>query len=263
MKNYSILLLILTITVSFASCNKDKQSTPSTLNIRLTDAPADYDEVNVDVQKVLYNASESDENGWVEMEVIPGIYNLLDFTAGNSTLIATAPMDITELKQIRLVLGENNTVVIDGVESHLDTPSASQSGLKLKVNQSLSEGVEYTAYLDFDASKSVVSAGNSGKYILKPVIRLIFTANTGSIKGAIVPDSVNCLVGVKINDTLSLNSYSDQGKYLIPGVPAGTYSVIITTPTSSTYKSDTLFNIVVANGATTSADTAFLVKKNP
>jgi len=238
MKNYSILLLILTITVSFASCNKDKQSTPSTLNIRLTDAPADYDAVNVDVQKVLYNASESDENGWVEMDVIPGIYNLLDFTAGNSTLIATAPMDITELKQIRLVLGDNNTVVIDGVES-----------------------LEYTAYLDFDASKSVVSAGNSGKYILKPVIRLIFTANTGSIKGAIVPDSVNCLVGVKINDTVSLNSYSDQGKYLIPGVPAGTYSVIITTPTSSTYKSDTLFNIVVANGATTSADTAFLVKK--
>ena len=261
MKNYSFLLVIMAVAVCFASCNKDKLSTPATLNIRLTDAPADYDAVNVEVLKVLYNASESDENGWVEMEVTPGIYNLLDFTAGNSTLIATAPMDITELKQIRLVLGDNNSVVINGVETHLDTPSASQSGLKLKVNQSLSEGVEYTAYLDFDASKSVVSAGNSGKYILKPVIRLVFSANTGSIKGIVVPDSVNCLVGVKINDTVSLNSYSDQGKYLIPGVPAGTYAVIITTPTSSIYKSDTIGNIVVTNGATTAVDTAFLVKK--
>ena len=177
MKTYSFLLVIMAVAVCFASCNKDKLSTPATLNIRLTDAPADYDAVNVEVLKVLYNASESDENGWVEMEVTPGIYNLLDFTAGNSTLIATAPMDITELKQIRLVLGDNNSVVINGVETHLDTPSASQSGLKLKVNQSLSEGVEYTAYLDFDASKSVVSAGNSGKYILKPVIRLVFSAN--------------------------------------------------------------------------------------
>jgi len=260
MKNYAVLLVIIAVVFSFASCTKDKQSQSSILNIRLTDAPADYDAVNIDVLKVLVNAN-SDDTGWIEMEVTPGIYNLLDYTAGKSTLIATAPLNVPEIKQIRLILGDNNTIVVDGVEKHLDTPSASQSGLKLKVNQTLSEGVEYTALLDFDASKSVVKAGASGKYILKPVIRLIFEANTGSIKGTIEPDSVKCLVEVKLNDTVSLSSYSDKGMYLIPGVPAGTYALFISTPTESLYAGDTIQNVIVKTGATTTVGKTVLVKK--
>jgi len=261
MKNYAVLLVIMAVVFSFASCTKDKQTQPATLNIRLTDAPADYDAVNIDVLKVLVNANSDVDSGWIEMEVTPGIYNLLDYTAGKSTLIATAPLNVPVIKQIRLILGDNNSVVINGVETHLDTPSASQSGLKLKINQTLSEGVEYTALLDFDASKSVVKAGASGKYILKPVIRLIFSANTGSIKGTIEPDSVKCLVEVKLNDTVSLSSYSDKGLYLIPGVPAGTYALIISTPTESLYAGDTIHNVVVNTGVTTTVGKAMLVKK--
>jgi hypothetical protein len=261
MKNYAVLLVMLAIGFAFASCSKDKQTQPAVLNIRLTDAPADYDAVNIEVLRVLVNADADVDTGWIEMAVTPGIYNLLDYTAGNSTLIASAPLNVTEIKQIRLILGNNNTVVIDGVETHLDTPSASQSGLKLKVNQTLNAGVEYTALLDFDASKSVVKAGASGKYILKPVIRLIFSANTGSIKGTIEPVTENCLVEVKLNDTVSLSSYSDNGLYLIPGVPAGTYAVVITTPTESLYNGAIIDGIVVNNGETTTVDKVVLVNK--
>jgi hypothetical protein len=253
MKKNILLISLVVLGFALVSCNKNEKAT---LNIRLTDAPADYDAVKVDVQKVLINAGDDENNGWIELETTPGIYNLLDYTAGNSTLIATAPLDISQIKQIRLVLGENNSVVIDGVDYLLDTPSAQQSGLKLKVNQTLNEGVIYTAILDFDASKSVISAGQSGKYILKPVIRMYFEANTGSIKGSVEPAAERVLVEVPLSSTDTISTYSDvtNGVFLSPGVPAGTYDVFISTGTGSIYKGTTISDVIVITGETTLLD---------
>lgn len=252
MKTNLFLAALIILSISLVSCT-NKENVQSKLNIKLTDAPADYDAVNVDVQKVLVNAGDDENSGWIEMETMPGIYNLLDFTAGKSTLIATAPMNVPQIKQIRLILGTNNTVIVDGVEHHLDTPSAQQSGLKLKVSQTLEEGVEYTAVLDFNASKSVVSAGQSGKYILKPVISVYFEANSGSIKGSVEPVSEKVLVEVplSLSDTISTYSDTTNGLFLIGGLPSGTYNVILSPLAGSIYQPDTLEGVVVTTGKTT------------
>jgi hypothetical protein len=250
MKANIFVFLFIAAGLFLVSCSKNEKAV---LNIRLTDAPADYQAVYVDVQKVLVNAGDDENSGWIELETTPGIYNLLDYTAGNSVLIATAPLDVPAIRQIRLVLGDSNSVMIDSVEYPLDTPSAQQSGLKLKVNQSFSEGVEYTAILDFDASKSIVSAGNSGKFILKPVIRLFFEANTGSIKGSVEPASEKVLVQVPLDSNDTISTYSDEtsGVFLVPGVPAGTYKVILTTASGSLYQGAEADGVNVNTGETT------------
>ena len=42
-------LLLLCSAVIFAACKKNNENGTSTLNVRLTDAPADYNEVNIPV----------------------------------------------------------------------------------------------------------------------------------------------------------------------------------------------------------------------
>ena len=59
-----------------------------------------------------------------------------------------------------------------GEKIALKTPSGQESGLKVQVHQEVTGGILYRLTLDFDAGRSIVKAGNSGKYLLKPVLRI-------------------------------------------------------------------------------------------
>lgn len=144
---------------------------PSTLNIRLTDGPIDLDKVNIDLQQVFIKGPDGFEE--IPLGTNTGIYDLLEFQDGKDVLIASIEdLELTQIKEIRLVLGENNTVVVDDETYDLKVPSGSQSGLKIKVCLDLTDMPEYDLILDFDAGKSVHKTGN-GKYIMKPVIKVV------------------------------------------------------------------------------------------
>src|SRR4030095_16823441 len=113
--------------IFLASCGSDEQS--ARLEIRLTDAPGDYEAVFIDIQGVEINTEEGDQ-GWKQLEVNKGIYNLLEFRNGMDTLLATAVLPAGKVSQIRLLLGDENSVVIDSTEFDLNTPSAQHSGLQ-------------------------------------------------------------------------------------------------------------------------------------
>src|ERR1043165_3389280 len=76
------------------------------LQVRLTDAPGDYQEVNVDIQDVQVNADENSNSGWKSLNIVKkGVYNLLQFTNGLDTLLGTIELPAGKISQIRLVLG--------------------------------------------------------------------------------------------------------------------------------------------------------------
>lgn len=154
---------------AFAACNKDDDKGSVTLNIRLTDGPGDYQQVNVDIQEVRIK-SASDTAQWITLNTNAGIYNLLDFQNGVDTLLATGMVPSDVLKEVRFILGNDNSVMVDSVIHPLTTPSAQQSGLKIKIDKSLNLDIN-TLVLDFDAEQSIVETGNGG-YILKPVIKI-------------------------------------------------------------------------------------------
>ena len=228
------------------SCNNDDTNASYPYSVRLTDAPGPYDEVNVDIQGV---EVIGEDGKTVALNVKKGIFNLLEFSNGVDTLLATDSLEISSVKQIRLILGANNTVVLDGVSYPLSTPSAEQSGLKLKVNQTLQEGILYTVLLDFDANKSVVKLGN-GEYQLKPVIRTIEKAISGSIKGKITPIGKMAVVEATSATAISYTSnVNENGDFLVMGLSPGTYTITITPalPSLPVTKTD----IVVTAGITT------------
>ena len=210
------------------SCSKDTNNNSSKdkahITVRMTDAPANYDAIMVDVVGLEIIGSN---NAAVTLNATAGVYNLLDLSNGVSTLVATGDMEAGTVSQIRLILGPNNTVTVGGVVYPLSTPSAMQSGLKLQLNQTFEPGVAYNILLDFDASQSILMQGN-GTYQLKPVIRTIDTAIGGSIKGSITPIGAIATVTVTSNGISYSSVTNASGAFMIAGLPAGTYDITVT-----------------------------------
>jgi len=251
--------VFLLFTLALTSCSEKDSNEKAKLEVRMTDDPAAFDAVYIDLKDVQINVTGEDDKNWQSLPgVHAGIYNLLDLVNDKDTLLVNADIPTGKLHQIRLVLGSNNSIVANGVTTKLETPSALQSGLKLNVQQNVNGGILYTMLLDFDAARSIVSAGN-GKFILKPVIRTVLNAVGGSIKGAVTPKTVTTAV-YAINGTDTMTTFTDDnGAYLIKGVPAATYTMRYW-PTDTAYKSQVKTGIAVTTGNVTIVDTVRLVK---
>lgn len=154
-------------TVAFLGCKKADST--SRMTVKMTDAPGDFEQVNVDIREVLVNV---DGHGWVSLATNQGVYDLLTLQNDITTvLVNQGELPAGHLNQFRLVLGSSNSVKVDGVYFPLATPSAQQSGLKININADVAPNETYELLIDFDAGESIVEEGNGG-YSLKPVIKL-------------------------------------------------------------------------------------------
>lgn len=264
----SRIFVIAIVSLLFTACNDtDDSSQTARIMVRMTDAPGDYDEVNVEVLDVLIKTTSDtdDSQGWVSIgdatQVGEGkIVNLLELTGGVNALLADNMVPSGNLGQIRLLLGDENSVLLAGETTpiSLNTPSAQQSGLKLQVNKILEAGKTYEFLLDFDVAHSVVKAGNSGIYNLHPVIRVSTKENTGSIMGKVVvgtpPLIPDFAVAVSIpveGGTIETNMNLLTGDFQLSGVPSGTYTVTLTPDIASGKDPIVINNVVVVNGEVT------------
>lgn len=215
------------------SCEEEKNAK---IEVWLTDAPGDFQEVNIDLQAVEVHSNETaGEQGWKSLEITQGTYDLLKLTNGKETLLGDLELPGGRISQIRLKLGENNEVKVDDQVFSLSTPSAQQSGLKIKINEVLAEGITYKILLDFDAAKSIVQTG-TGTYSLKPVIRALTKAQDGVIKGLVNnPAETQVSISVYLDDATeptTTSSNDETGNFLIRGLAAGTYRVVFEGSTS-------------------------------
>lgn len=243
----------------FTACKKSSDGT-ARITVRMIDAPGDYEAVNIDIEDVQIKASDDNgSNGWVSLDgVKTGVYDLIELTGGLEAVLADAEIPAGRVSQIRLVLGSKNTVKIDGTTHNLTTPSAQQSGLKINLNADIAEGVTYSVLLDFDAARSIVVAGASGKYNLKPVIKAVAEATSGSIKGVIDPkEAAPAIYAIKDSDSTSAYT-NDNGEFLIKGLDAGTYKVYFEPKTG--YQSQTVESIEVVLGQVKDMGTITIVK---
>ena len=121
--------IVCSVSLTFISCKKEDAKGMSTLNVRLTDAPTAFEQVNIDVREVRVKFSDdSTSNGWVTLTTYPGVYNLLALQNGVDTLLGTGVFPTQVVKEIRFVLGPNNTIKDAGVIYPLTIPSGSESG---------------------------------------------------------------------------------------------------------------------------------------
>jgi len=231
------------------------------LNVLLVDAPAEYDAVNVEILSVAINyGGEGEENGWEELDTQSDIYNLLTLTAGNEALLVSNDIPSGTISQIRLILGESNSVVIDGQDFDLKTPSGQSSGVKLSLKEDFEEGIDYTVILDFDAARSVLE--NPVRYTLKPVIRANLEATNGAIKGTIDPaEDGTVLYLMSGEDTITTTYPDSDGNFFFRGVAEGVYSILIDLPEESIYSDQSIDEVEVKTGEVNELDPTSLVEK--
>ncbi|UCH17255.1 MAG: DUF4382 domain-containing protein, partial [Burkholderiales bacterium] len=174
-----------------AACGGGSNETQTgTLRLSLTDAPAcDFDHAWVTVEKVRVHRSSSASDGdpgWFDVPLpAPTRVDLLTLTNGTLLPLGQTELPAGAYTQMRLVLSANtsadpfaNAVQPKGSTdpislTSLTTPSGQQSGLKMNVNVEVPAGQVADFAIDFDACKSFVRAGNSGKILLKPVLAVI------------------------------------------------------------------------------------------
>lgn len=246
--------------LAFVSCSKNENTTKgeARFQVFLTDDPGDYEEVLIDVQDIQINLTGNEDGGWQSLAgVNTGTYDLLKLVNDEDTILADASIPSGRIHQLRLILGPENYVKLNGTLIQLNTPSAQQSGLKLNIQQDVTNGILYKILLDFDVAKSVVATG-SGSYNLKPVIRTVFESVGGSIKGWVDPKdfktAVSAIQGV---DTIASTFTGDDGGYIIKGVAQGAYSLYFN-PSDPLYKDSLLSGIAVINKEVIVVDTMFL-----
>jgi hypothetical protein len=253
MKNVLLFLMVVGVFALFAiSCDSDEGN--ARVQVWLTDAPGDYQEVNIDLKGIDVHVGDGeDEAGWKSLSVRAGVYNLLDLTNGLDTLLGEIALPAGEISQIRLKLGNANTLKTGDKVFNLDVPSGQQSGLKLQVHQTLAADITYKILLDFDVARSILLTG-SGQYKLKPVIRTIPEAQDGAIKGVVSPVAATPAVyAIKEADTVG-TAYTDAtGHFLLRGLAAGTYTVLFV-PNSS-FESTQKQNVNVVVGQVTDLGT--------
>jgi hypothetical protein len=175
MNKVSCFLLVAAVTSTFVflSCQKEVQSNSgsgtTTLKVRMTDAPVPADSVNIDIREIRANFS-NDTVEWVSLNTVAGVYDLLGLQNGVDTLLAVGTVPTDTLKQIRFILGTNNSIVVNGVNYPLTIPSGAESGLKIMVNKRLNANLD-SLIIDFDAALSVHQTGQ-GEYMLRPVLKI-------------------------------------------------------------------------------------------
>jgi hypothetical protein len=269
-KTWALGLLSATAAAALVACGGGGSSSdgPATMRLFLTDAPAcGYDNVWVTVDKVrVHKSGTAGENdaGWVEMDVSPDKrIDLLTLTNGTLEPLGQMQLEAGTYTQMRLVLVPNSASAplanaikpTGGSETALTTPSAQQSGLKMNVNLTLNPDTAADFAIDFDACKSFVKAGNSGRYILKPVLSVIPILSAkivGYVDPALAVTSTN--VSAQVDGVPVRATPPDAtGRFELFPIRTGTYDLVITAPG---YANSVMTGVpVTAAGATTIGST--------
>jgi Domain of unknown function (DUF4382)/Carboxypeptidase regulatory-like domain len=123
----------------------------------------------------------------------------------------------------------NSVVPSGGSETALTTPSGQQSGVKANIDIDIAADQMADFVVDFDACRSVVRAGNSGKYLLKPVITVVPNYVSG-VLGYLDPALVGVPTSVSLEQSGAIVKTTvpdGSGKFLLEPVAPGTYDLVV------------------------------------
>ena len=198
-------LLIATLSnISLTGCGDgtatgDPSST-GTLNVSVTDAPVDtaenvFVEFNgVEIKPVNGKSITFDFTERCAIDPASCQIDLLSLSNGASQLILDGETVLSgRYNWMRLLVKaepnvKDSYIVINGQEYELRIPSGAESGLKLNSGFVVPAGGEASFTIDFDLRKSVHDPVGTSDYILRPTLRIVDNAETGTLSGNVDPN---------------------------------------------------------------------------
>lgn len=284
MKNYLIRFVkwatgFAAVTVMVIACQKNTSvnptgglstTVPASLKVFLTDDQnLNFDKVFIDIKKIdikLEDNGNDSLGGWFSLSITPGIYDILQLRNGIDTLFGTGTIPANrKLQKIRLILGNNNSVVINGQTKPLSVKDKNNEVIAQldETNVELSAPDQFLFWIDFDAGKSIKTdksgSGNNNGYELRSNIRIFSKKKSGRIEGRVGPADAKAIV-LAINGTDTVSAKPErEGEYKFVGLKAGVYSLYFDA-TANNYVDSTINNIIVRTNEDTKVNTVVLHK---
>jgi hypothetical protein len=233
-----------------------------TLSLSLTDASTDEYQavyITIDEVQVHLRGNETNPNSWqsIDMYDSPLTVNLLELVNGVREELGIAELPAGHYTQMRLIIGNTPddpnlpyaNFVIDNsnppVTYPLKIPSGTQTGEKIVGGFDINANQTTELILDIDACRSVVkSAGNSGKWLLKPTVKIANLEEYGIINGAVTDFDDDFIEGAMVSAqffddtsstdekdwvTIRASTITDRdGRYKLFVAP-GTYNLVVYT----------------------------------
>ncbi|HTI08248.1 MAG TPA: DUF4382 domain-containing protein [Puia sp.] len=265
-------LMLTTVLLATLSCQKNNSKTNGSagqhaVSIFLTDGPSlSFDHVFIDIQKLEIKAEDSLEDaqerngdggdddrdrqgetsgGWMSLPIRSGIYDILQFRNGLDTVLGSGSFSsLRTIRKVRLTLGNNNSVVVNGVSTPL-VIGGNDNIVVIKFSDDfLSDNpADIRFSLDLDAGRSIRLHGD--RLELKPEVKAFRREKAGSIEGRVLPAQAQAVVMAFNGADTATAKPEREGEFKIVGLKPGSYSVLVHA-TSGTYSDTTLTNVVVA-----------------
>jgi hypothetical protein len=203
LKKLSTLLLCFLVGFSLTACGGSGGSGGSsgTLSTSLTDSSTDmYQAIYVTIARV--EVHHDGDGSWETVAEPNKTYNLLTLVNGVRETLGIATLATGHYTQMRLIIGEtaeenglnmfsmlhphaNYIIDMDDDIHPLKVAGGTNTGLKIVNGFDINENQTTELILDFDAMSSIVIAGSSGNYLLKPTVKVINTANYAIVYGTV------------------------------------------------------------------------------
>jgi hypothetical protein len=216
------IILAITFLAFITACGTGVESSESgngTLSLSLSDAPAEQYRavyITIDEVQVHLGGDENAMGSWenITMPASPMTVNLLKLVNGFRQELGQISLPAGTYTQIRLIIGNNpdsslnslnrphghaNYIIDQNNSVHpLEIPSGYTTGVKIVRMFNIDANFTTELILDFDAHRSIVQAGNSGKRLLRPVVRVAELSECAIVEGVVTSDG-ETLEGARVS----------------------------------------------------------------
>ena len=219
------LSMVLLFTFLFLGCEDDVSSGSGTFRIEVFDSPPpdSVESIFLTITEVSVHRAGGEWDTLSQPEVT---LDFLELINGVTASLVDEPLESGDYTQLRLVVADSNTVVIDGVSYPLKVPSGAETGVKLNLNFTVEDDEIIEIMVDFDASKSIT--WTPGNYKLQPVFKVFKKVLSGTVAGSVKDISGTGIVNAVVTATGSNDDVStvtdDTGAYKLI-LLEGSYSI--------------------------------------
>lgn len=222
-------LIVALLVVVFSACEKDATQNPAeqsnSFTIKMTDAPADFEALQVEIDRV---EAYLEGSGWVQLSNGSQIVSVLELTNGKEVTIGhQSGLEAGTYSSLALYIGESNTLVVDENGNQVNLNLEGGQRIEFAINEELNENSHAEILLDFNVASSIITSEANGSYFLNPEITVIQDVETGVQGQLSLPTTAVVMLLDQVGEVI-YSAYTDaNGSFLIRGVVQGQYDLEI------------------------------------